>query len=241
MQRPSKQATQLADTVATILKHLSLNSGEGCAAFKLDVTIGELRKQCPRWFVQAFDTIQRPNLVCAAFERCRVPNLDPASTDKPRFKLSFDCLTSAEAIGHLLGEIRAYDPTFWAELSREVEIELPQPLALDRSPFDEDTDKDLEDSSAHPSELIDELLASSLSQSPIIDAVHHTDMADDLHLDLDLDLEEIALVAVSSRDCGPGKRIVKPRRLYEMDGNDRKVGVANIRAQPACSSKARKM
>jgi hypothetical protein len=114
-------------------------------------------------------------------------------------------------------------------------------MALDGSPFDEDSDKDLEDSSAHPSELIDEFLASSLSQSPITDAVHHTDMADDLDLDLDLDLEEVAFDAVSSRDRGPGKRVVKPRRHYEMDGNDGKVGVANIRARPAGSSKAGKM
>jgi hypothetical protein len=107
--------------------------------------------------------------------------------------------------------------------------------------LDKDTDKDLKDSSAHPSELIDEFLASSLSQLPITDAVHHTGMADDLNLNLDLDLEEIAFDAVSSQDRGPGKRVVKPWRLYEIDGNDGKVGVANIQAQPACSSKAGKM
>jgi hypothetical protein len=71
-------------------------------------------------------------------------------------------------------------------------------MALDGSPFDEDTNKDLEDSSAHPSELIDEFLANSLSRLPIANAVHHTDMADNLDLDLDFDLEEIAFAGVSS-------------------------------------------
>jgi hypothetical protein len=51
MQQPFKQAikqAQLADTVATTLKHLSSDSaGADAAAFKLDVTIGQLRKQCP--------------------------------------------------------------------------------------------------------------------------------------------------------------------------------------------------
>jgi hypothetical protein len=241
MQRLFKQAikrAQLADTVATTLKHLSSTSGEGSTAFKLDVTIGELRKQCPRWFVQPFDTIQCPDLVRAAFERCRVPNLDPNSTEQPRFNLSFDCLTSAEAIAHLLGDIRDDDPTFWAELSRDVEVKTPEPSILDEPPFDEDLDKDLEDSSAHPSELIDEFLADPPSQTPIIDAVHHAEMADDLDIDLDLDPKELALAAVSGRDRGPGKRVVKPRRLYEMDGNDQKVGKASIRAQSARLSKA---
>jgi hypothetical protein len=229
MQRPFKQAiklAQLADTVATTLKHLSSKSGEGSAVFKLDVTIGELRKQCPRWFVQAFDTIQRPDLVRAAFERCRVPNLDLKSTEKPRFNLSFDCLTSADAIGHLLGEIRDNDPTFWAELlspQTDVEIKAPQPSTLDESPFDEDLNKDLDDSSAHPSELIDEFLTDTPSP-PLVANVDLEDMADDLDADLDLDPEEIALAAVSGRDRGVGKRVVKPRRLYDMDKYDRKPG-----------------
>jgi hypothetical protein len=63
-------------------------------------------------------------------------------------------------------------------------------------------------------------------------------MADDLDIDLDLDPEELALAAVSGRDRGPGKRAVKPRRLYEMDGNDQNVGKASIRAQSARLSKA---
>jgi hypothetical protein len=65
-------------------------------------------------------------------------------------------------------------------------------------------------------------------------------MADNLGLDLDLNLKEIALAAVSGRDRGPGKRVLKPQRLYEMDGNDCKVGEVSVRAHSAHSSKARK-
>jgi hypothetical protein len=63
---------------------------------------------------------------------------------------------------------------------------------------------------------------------------------DNLGLDLDLNLKEIALAAVSGWDCGPGKRVLKPRQLYEIDWNDCKVGEVSIRAHPADSSKARK-
>jgi hypothetical protein len=119
-------------------------------------------------------------------------------------------------------------------------MESPQPLTIDQSPFDKELNKDLEDSSAHPSELIDELLVNSPSQISITDAVLHEEnqMTDNLDLDLNIDLEEIALAAFSSRDRGLGKHVVKPRRLYEMDRNDCKAGEVRIRAQLACSSKA---
>jgi hypothetical protein len=50
------------------------------------------------------------------------------------------------------------------------------------------------------------------------------EMTGDLKLDLNLnfDPEELALAAISSRDCGPVKRVVKPRQLYKLDGSDRK-------------------
>jgi hypothetical protein len=121
-------------------------------------------------------------------------------------------------------------------------MEYPQPLTINQSPFDEELNMDLEDSSEHLSELIDELLANYPSQISVTDAVLYEEnqMADDLDLDLDIDLEEIALAAVSSRDRGLGKRVVKPRRLYGMDRNDLKAGEANIRARLARSSKAGK-
>jgi hypothetical protein len=54
-------------------------------------------------------------------------------------------------------------------------------------------------------------------------AIHHVDMADNLDLDLDLNLENIALTAVSSWDYGPGKRAMKPWQLFKIDRNGRKV------------------
>jgi hypothetical protein len=65
-------------------------------------------------------------------------------------------------------------------------------------------------------------------------------VADNLGLDLDLNFKGIAFAAVSGRDREPGKRVLKPQRLYEIDGNDCKVGEVSIRAHPAHSSKARK-
>jgi hypothetical protein len=52
-------------------------------------------------------------------------------------------------------------------------MESPQPLIVNQSPFDKELNKDLEDSSAHPSELIDKLLASSPSHISVTDAVLH--------------------------------------------------------------------
>jgi hypothetical protein len=226
MQKPYKQAikrAQLADTVAATLHHLSLPKTEGSAAMKLDVTIGKLRGQCPRWFVQAFDAIQRPDLVKAAFARCWVPHRDPKSTAALRWNLSFDSITSADAIATLLSEIRDDNPVFWAELlqPRRADVDPTTDVSdehIEDTPFTEEAGDDVEDSSAHPDELIESIIANRQHEAPASDSTSIS-MADDL----DTVLEEKAVAAVSSRDRGPGKRIVKPNSLYAMDKHDRKL------------------
>jgi hypothetical protein len=84
------------------------------------------------------------------------------------------------------------------------------------------------------------LLAGDQIQAPVTDLVDHGDLANNLDLDVDDDLGKIALAAVSGRDCGPGKRVVKPRRLYQMDGYDRKAGSSGAEARSTRLRKGKK-
>jgi hypothetical protein len=65
-------------------------------------------------------------------------------------------------------------------------MESPQPLTIDQSPFDKELNKDLEDSSAYPLELIDKLLVNSPSQISITSAVLHEENQMTLTLTLTL-------------------------------------------------------
>jgi hypothetical protein len=84
------------------------------------------------------------------------------------------------------------------------------------------------------------LLAGDQNQAPVTNLVNHGGLANNLNLDVDDDLKKIALAAVSGRDCGPGKRVVKPRQLYQMDGYDRKAGSSGAKAQSTRSRKGKK-
>lgn len=203
--------------MAAVKKHLKTSNDP--AAFKLDVTIGTLRTQCVRWFVQAMDAVRKPELVRKAFERCRVGP----------WNLSFDSVTSKEAIGALL-EIQENKPEFWAELQKprwsdftgggDAEVTNNTPA----SPFKgEAADDGIEDSTAHPSEIIKQFMATDplavsnpgthtndIADVPIIEP-----MADDLDLNLDV-LHIPQLDAPSSRP----KRTRKANKIYSMDAYD---------------------
>jgi hypothetical protein len=175
------------------------------------------------------------------FEQCCVPNLNPNSLEKPCFNLLFDSITSADAIGHLLSNIRDNDPAFWAELSQaDVNVNKPPPATFDEPLFGKDVDNKVDDTSAHPSVLINMLLAGDQTQAPVTDLVDHGGLADNLNLDVNNDLKKIALAVVSGCDCGPGKRVVKPQRLYQMDGYDRKAGSSGAKAQSTQLRKGKK-
>jgi hypothetical protein len=211
IQRPFKQAikrAQLADIVNSTIEHLRVN--EDPAALELDVTIGKLRSQCPRWFVQAFDAIQSPELVRNAFKACVVPGL-------PQYNLSHESITSAEAIGALL-EIQEKEPDFWSELQkpRNNVAASDDGSNIPDSPF-EDTLDNVDDSTDHPATIVEALLNPSKSGRNSNAAPGA--MADDLDADV-ADVVVPALPpAVPAR--GAGKRVVKPNTLYSMDKFDR--------------------
>jgi hypothetical protein len=208
IQRPFKQAikrAQLADIVASTVEHLRTHEGDP-AALQLDKTIGLLRAQCVRWFVQAFDTIQNSALIKRAFERCGVPG---------KWSLSWEFLTGAEAIGALL-DVQENEPDFWEELQRPRWSNLVSEVALgsdiDESPFADDADADMDDDTEHPSVLVNQLLAHRSNDSAAAPT------AEPLADSLDVDLDNIVIPPLPATISGRRER--KPNRLYAMDQYD---------------------
>jgi hypothetical protein len=216
IQRPFKQAikrAQLADIVSTTLSHLKTHDSEEPAALQLDKTIGHLRRQCVRWFVQAFDAIQNPALIKKAFERSGVPG---------KWNMSWEYLTSADAIGSLL-DVQENEPDFWAELQRPrwsdfADDSDPSPPAAsgsapDESPFAGEPDLEEDEVTDHPSRLVAQLLSSHEHPDSNDPLLH--DLADDL----DADFEDVDLAPVT-RAATVSRRSRKPNTLYSMDDYD---------------------
>jgi hypothetical protein len=156
------------------------------------------------------DAVQKPDLVRKAFELCHVGP----------WNLSFDCITSADAIGVLL-EIQEHKLDFWAELK------LPHwsgfgdandTSDITVSPFVDVADE-VNNSNAHPAELIAQFLAVDsilTAELPGLDnaaPVAVEQIADELDLDLSfVDIPEARLPAPA---CP--KRERKPNQIYLMD------------------------
>jgi hypothetical protein len=132
-----------------------LQTSDDPAAFELDLTIGKLRTQCFWWFVQAFDAIQNPDLVKKVLERCIAPGL-------PHFNLSHEYVTSADTISALL-EVQENDSKFWAKLQGSSSTEDVANTKFDEPLFNKEFD--LGNTTNHPTDLIESLIAGTPSQA----------------------------------------------------------------------------
>jgi hypothetical protein len=198
--------------VAFTVQHL--RTSDDPAAFELDVTIGKLRTQCVRWFVQAFDTIQNPDLVKKAFERCIVPG-------SPHFNLSHESVTSADTIGALL-DLQENNPKFWAELQGSSSTEDVADTKFDEPLFNEELN--LGDTTNHPTNLIESLIAGIPSQALGVNAElawAPVLMADDLDADISNVTVPVLMLPSEQPERARGKRVIVANKLYSMDMYDR--------------------
>jgi hypothetical protein len=199
------------------------------------VTIGKLRTQCVQWFVQAFDAIQNPNLVKKVFEPCIVPGL-------PHFNLSHKSVTSVDAISALL-EVQENDPKFWAELQGSSGTEDVADTNFDEPLFNKELD--LGDTTNHPTDLIEILIAGTpsqalgvnaeLAQAPVL-------MADDLDADISNITVPVLMLPSEQPKHARGKQVIVANKLYSMDmyGRDPSRDAEEEKVKPkhrGCASK----
>jgi hypothetical protein len=174
------------------------------------VTIGKLRTQCVWWFVQAFDAIQNPDLVKKAFERCIIPG-------SPHFNLSHEYVTSADTFSALL-EVQKSNPKFWAKPQGSSGTEDVANTKFDEPLFNKELN--LGNTTNHPTDLIESLIAGTPSQALGINAdlaQAPALMADNLDAKISNITVPVLMLPSEQPERACGKWVIVANKLCSMD------------------------
>ncbi|PPR06566.1 hypothetical protein CVT24_001800 [Panaeolus cyanescens] len=159
MQRPFKHSAKRSyheDIVQSFTSQLEQNPD---TVPTLSKKLGVVRDWSARWLWNAYNVINRPDLVKKAFEGCKVRSWD----------LSYECLTSFRA-REKLRNLKHENPQFWAELSNDV-VKVPcnmvnGKVAEDNQDLDQDNSKDIENSHVPISLVVQQTICQDATPSP---------------------------------------------------------------------------